>query len=127
LAEESFAYFANITPGYSARTYERSVQAGGTTIPVWVAVTRKVSVDPKARVALTPAGKAAVEPWTEHVRRCRRCDRDFRVSREAIEQAREHEDYGWGASDVTLATRFSECLTCATGRLHEGEYVADGG
>jgi hypothetical protein len=61
--------------------------------------------------------------WTEHTSNCRFCYRDFYISREAIDELRNFDEYK-DQSDAEIAATMDVCLGCLEGTDIEGEHVS---
>lgn len=59
--------------------------------------------------------------WTELVRHCARCNRDYRVSQESLDNARQN--YPPIATDTEIADDFEYCLSCCNGERNTGEHI----
>jgi hypothetical protein len=59
--------------------------------------------------------------WTELVRHCARCNRDYRVSQESLNNARQN--YPPIATDTEIADDFEYCLSCCNGERNTGEHI----
>jgi hypothetical protein len=66
--------------------------------------------------------------WTDHTARCTYCSRLFRVSVDALAQARwDYDNFDGEGDDAALANGFDYCLACVTGDVVEGEHVDETG